>query len=613
MPPERLGAAGRAQVSCPNCKATVLVRATGGENLECRLGQAHDSAPVIHAALVRPASGGFGASPIAVPAQAPGAAPAQAYGAAPAQAYGAAPARAPGAAPAQAYGAAPAPLPSDVAWFVAIGRDRQGPMTRAQLAGLLRAGTVNPESLVWCKGMTNWTKMVDAPQLASLVASASVGAAAAPVPAPEPAAPRPAAAVAAPRLAAQPAPLAAAGPAAPQPSAAPRPSSPLQPAARVGAAAQPVARPAPAALAPKPVSAARPADSKAASAAQPADYEDAGPTLEQPLPLFGKAAPSSKLVREPRPAGGDRLGAGKPAAPELNSMQADAHAGAFFSHDLDNVEFQLPDPNRHKPTKEEYQNLLQEFSVMFRLDKRTKRQKVGIAVTMGVLVVGVIVFGVMLKIDGDRKRSLMSDTKAILGMFALQYQTSVTMDVGTEDPEAAAQIVAVPGAPPPVKPKQQVQTSQLAKHLAGKIQARRKASARTVSMGLSAADQRALDVATRAAQADAVARALGGVGGKVESVQMVGIAKEKVSTAELNRMCDNASGDLRSCAKGVLGDENASFRVSFTVGLGGKIEAVKAIEDGKQNGELTTCAQAKLGRKSFTAQPEPVTHSCRVN
>ena len=61
------------------------------------------------------------------------------------------------------------------------------------------------------------------------------------------------------------------------------------------------------------------------------------------------------------------------------------------------------DFDARKPTASEYRELLQEFSVMFRLDKRTKRQR-GLLIGLGAgLAAGVVAFGASMWLHGERR------------------------------------------------------------------------------------------------------------------------------------------------------------------------------------------------------------------
>jgi hypothetical protein len=50
-------------------------------------------------------------------------------------------------------------------WYTAIGGKEEGPFSDARLRDLITAGSVRADTLVWCDGMTNWTKAGDIPGL----------------------------------------------------------------------------------------------------------------------------------------------------------------------------------------------------------------------------------------------------------------------------------------------------------------------------------------------------------------------------------------------------------------------------------------------------------------
>lgn len=61
----------------------------------------------------------------------------------------------------------PPPLPTD-AWYYAVGSERRGPVS----ASALRAqGGITPETLVWRRGMTEWTPASTVPDLAAILSS----------------------------------------------------------------------------------------------------------------------------------------------------------------------------------------------------------------------------------------------------------------------------------------------------------------------------------------------------------------------------------------------------------------------------------------------------------
>lgn len=60
-------------------------------------------------------------------------------------------------------GAPPPPPPA--AWHVAVNGQTQGPFSIQQLAAGISSGEVQPETMVWCNGMTGWTAASQVPQL----------------------------------------------------------------------------------------------------------------------------------------------------------------------------------------------------------------------------------------------------------------------------------------------------------------------------------------------------------------------------------------------------------------------------------------------------------------
>jgi len=333
--------------------------------------------------------------------------------------------------------------------------------------------------------------------------------------------------------------------------------------------------------------------------------------MEASIPFFG-ATPA-------RAATGAAAATGRKGAPELGSIGAEAHGAAFFSsgHDLDNVDFALPDANKHKPTKEEYQSLLQEFSVMFRIDKRSKRQRVAIAVVVATIVLGVITFGVLLVVDGQRKQNLIKDSKDILAVFSLPYQTSVTVQVGGEDDAAAGAggAAAVPGALGAKPAAKAVAGSQLSKKLVDQLRAKRPRVARVagglVGGGggkLSAEDEKRI----RAMEAIARQQAAGpqvGPGGKVEGGPS-GLAATKASPGELKAMCAQREGRMRGCAQKYLG--GGSFKVRLSIGADGKVVDVRA-EAGDSSDELTNCVRSEFKSISLGPQGSSYSHTCSMD
>jgi hypothetical protein len=333
-------------------------------------------------------------------------------------------------------------------------------------------------------------------------------------------------------------------------------------------------------------------------APRPADLDDAGPTMEADLSEMLKT--SRPPVPEVKPNGKAH---GKLERKDAKAIQADVHGASFFAagHDLNDVELQLPDPNKHKPTKEEYNNLLQEFSVMFRLDKRSKRQKVLIAVIAATVVLGVITFGTLLYVNANKKRALIADSKAILAVFSLPYQTSVTVDIAKDEPPPVPGQPAVAAADQPKVEQQEV--SDLSERLHKQIVKARKARPVQAAGGLHAmeltADQkRALAAATvkphemtadEKAALEAWQKRTGkgaeqGAGGSAAS-------GEQVSQDQLRKWCSGQVPNLRGCTAAQGG---GGFKVTFTVTEEGKLSNIKALEDGKVADDLTSCARGKL-------------------
>jgi predicted Zn finger-like uncharacterized protein len=483
LPPERLGANGRAQVNCPNCKTFVIVRSTGGEVLESTL--ATGPAPEAMAAA---AAATQGASTSAVAEAAPASSGAAAAG----------------------------------GWFVAVGRDKQGPWTDAELGDRVAAGTVQPSSLVWRRGMAAWAKLTEVPELAAVLPTTAAAAVRQSQPVAPPVAERPV----------------------PKPSPLPKSNDPL---------------------------------------------DEAGPTLRGNVDVVKTATPAPDLggLIPPKEASGD-------------------HTGKFFGG-LGEVELQMPDAGKHKPSKEEYQGMLQEFSVMFRIDRRSKRQKMLIGVLAAALVVGVVAFGVTLVVKGRSKRALLRDSTEILKTFALQYTTTVTVQVDDDDKPAAV----AEGQPAPAVKKRDVETSGLAERLQKTVRKARKKVAQPQT-GLVLAAPLAQDAETarrlKALQAQATMSdadrkraedALKGPGGRTE-VKLTNTATgEAVTKEQLQRFCDQKVPALRGCgASAGVG----SFSVTFVVNGDGDVTQVKAYDDGKVDDQLSSCSSGKL-KGRFGPQP----------
>ncbi|WP_103888112.1 SPFH domain-containing protein [Actinacidiphila yanglinensis] len=77
------------------------------------------------------------------------------------------PAPAAAAAPAPAA-AVPPPLPRPAQWFVGIGGAQQGPYDSTALSGLVAAGSLTRETLVWKDGMAGWLPAAQVPEVGGL-------------------------------------------------------------------------------------------------------------------------------------------------------------------------------------------------------------------------------------------------------------------------------------------------------------------------------------------------------------------------------------------------------------------------------------------------------------
>ena len=552
LPPDRLGPAGRAQISCPNCKAVVLVKTGQDENLICQ--------------LLGPGASQEGMAPAAGN-------------------------------PARTSGVVAAAVPPT--WFVVVDREKVGPLNPAQLAEKLASGALTIQHLAWQKGMAGWTKIEELPELlkelarTGQVANARHSGVIAPQPAPQPAqqpvAPQPAPQPVAPQPAPQPA-----AKAAPQPAAA-RTSQ--------AAPARPVARP------PMPL-----------PTGANSDDDGGGPTLEAAIPVPVARPEPKAAAKPPVPA---------PVAPKksasTNKAHADAHGDDFFGkhHDLGDVDFSLPDPNKHKPTKEEYQNLIQEFSVMFRLDKRTKRQKVLIGVVLASLLLGAVSFGVVLSIGASKKKQLIRDSKEILALFDLGYKQAVTPAVSGDNGDAAVDPKVADGtAAVPKKAPEKV--SMIADKILNTVAKKRKdakpvGTTSIAQRGVLDAAKEAADLAKLQAQKDEIARQKAleiakkyGLGGRTEApVGGAVTLGEELTQKEVTRTCREAEGVLRGCGK--KNEVETGFKLRITVVTSGKIDSVVALVDGKANAGLGACIKSQLALKHLNSPKATTTYDCHLD
>ncbi len=66
----------------------------------------------------------------------------------------------------QAAGSGGTPA-SETRWFVAVGNDKRGPMSRAEVLALIRSGEIGSETYVWRKGFQEWQRLGDVAELAA--------------------------------------------------------------------------------------------------------------------------------------------------------------------------------------------------------------------------------------------------------------------------------------------------------------------------------------------------------------------------------------------------------------------------------------------------------------
>ena len=62
---------------------------------------------------------------------------------------------------------------SEAKWYFAVGRDRRGPVDDTAIASHLSDGTLTPESLAWCQGMSGWEPVKTISGLAHLLGAES--------------------------------------------------------------------------------------------------------------------------------------------------------------------------------------------------------------------------------------------------------------------------------------------------------------------------------------------------------------------------------------------------------------------------------------------------------
>lgn len=112
-----------------------------------------------------------------------------------------------------------------------------------------------------------------------------------------------------------------------------------------------------------------------------------------------------------------------------------------------------------------------------------------------------------------------------------------------------------------------------------------------------------------AAQAAAVARALGSKGGKVE--KLAGVAGgDGPTAADLNNLCHGLEGDFRACGQKAGA---GGFKVKFVVETTGNCENISAVVDGKPDSSLTACVEHKLGKKRLSRPAAAISHTCNID
>ncbi|MCB9740313.1 MAG: hypothetical protein H6747_13715 [Deltaproteobacteria bacterium] len=284
---------------------------------------------------------------------------------------------------------------------------------------------------------------------------------------------------------------------------------------------------------------------------------------------------------------------------------------SFFTATADATPPPLPDHASHRPTEAEYRDLLQEFSVMVRLDRRDRRQRVAIAVVLGLLVTGVAAFGALLFWQGQQRTALIRDSRAILAVFSLDYQSAVAVALDGENDAGDAS----PAAEPVARPTQHT-VSVLANvlktvvHRKADASRERRRAAITATAGpvvhLDAAQRRAVERQAR----EQMAAALPQVGGRTETPVAMRVETTSISAATLRSTCRASLGRLRACAQAVAGD--APFTLRVRVDTAGVVASAEASVDGHANAALSACARQVLQRKSFGPQQVEVEAACRI-
>ncbi len=304
------------------------------------------------------------------------------------------------------------------------------------------------------------------------------------------------------------------------------------------------------------------------------------------------------------------------SAPPAPRVAVAAHTDSFFAAEGRGEEeagIELPDPERHRPSRQEYRDLLQEFSVMVRLDRRSRRQRVAIAVVLSCLVVGATGFGVGLLFEGNQKSALVRDSKAILAMFVVPHQTRARVRAMVKERSELAQRlllqlntiepkVAEPGRLLLPRKPNRPKTPKKNRWRATKgIQPDRPDRRRTTSGSGPVADPEVVRAALERNRD--LSRA--------EPLVRPTTVTYNVTRARLQGACKSALEKLVACSHKYAAGK--SFRAAFTVGLDGRIANVRATTSGRVPGSLGRCAAEVLRAKKFGRQSRITRFTCSVS
>lgn len=275
---------------------------------------------------------------------------------------------------------------------------------------------------------------------------------------------------------------------------------------------------------------------------------------------------------------------------------------------LGDVEIDLPDPNKYEPTKEEYVNPLQKFSVTFCLDKRTKRQRVGVAVVLSMLLIGVLSFGALLYSQGLKRQSLIRDSKTILAVFSLPYNSGVTLDLSREVEEEAAKT----GHNDAEARVGTVQTSVLADRLRKVVKAERikRDSPPTLKLKPSLTDGVANHGIRLTKEQIENLEDLMREAHVFDGHHALHNNHNQVFTSGLRRLCRSKSPSLRICGAKAGA---ASYTVTFTVDLNGGISDVDALVAGTRDATVSSCAEGVFRRVHYGQQQNKTTFRCEID